>query len=231
VEQTTDSVEAKQPAQELALVDISDFVSEHLAGHTATLKLAKKGVLPNSHKFEDFLVIVKSGWVALNFNGKAVCLLRPGEVFLESAWPLQAVSSQRNISLSAAATSELLLVERAAFFEAVASRPNILFSLYAHACKRMLQMVTNVARQHGENVENRLAYFLWDVSTPAGDGTRRLPKLSQSVISELLGERREEINRKRKSLTERGLLMEREDGDYLSAEVGVAAHAAGYGSD
>lgn len=227
----TDSVATSAASQELALVDISDFVLEFLSGHTATLKLAKKGVLPNTHKFEDFLVIVKSGWVALNFNGRAVCVLRPGEVFLESAWPQLAVASQRNITLSAAASSELLLVERAAFFDAVASRPNILFSLYAHACRRMLQMVTNVARQNAENVETRLAYFLWDLGTLVADGTRRIPKLSQSVISELLGERREEINRKRKSLAERGLLIEREDGDYLSAEVGVAAHAAGYGRD
>jgi CRP-like cAMP-binding protein len=231
VENNTDSIKSNAATQKLALVDIPDFVLEKLAGHTATLRLAKKGVLPNTHKFEDFLVIVKSGWVALNFNGKAVCLLRPGEVFLESAWPLQAVASQRNITLSAATSSELLLVERAAFFEAVAAHPNILFSLYAHACKRMLQMVTAVARKNTESVENRLAYFLWDVATPVDDGTRLLPKLSQAVISELLGERREEINRKRKALAERGLLLERADGDYLTAEVGVAVHSAGYGRD
>lgn len=231
MENTTDVLVPSVAASELALVDITTFVQETLADRTATLKLAKKGVLPNTHKFEDFLVIVKSGWIALNFNGKAVCLLRPGEVFLESAWPLQAVASQRNITLSAAATSELLLVERAAFFEAVAAQPNILFSLYAHACKRMLQMVTDAARKNAESVETRLAYFLWDVGTPVEDGTRRLPKLSQTVISEVLGERREEINRKRKALTEQGLLIEKADGDYMSAVVGVAAHAAGYGRD
>lgn len=231
METTTDSTLSGTATPELELVNISDFVQEKLAGHTAVLKLPKKGVLPNTHKFEDFLVIVKSGWVALNFNGRAVCLLRPGEVFLESAWPLQAVASQRNISLSAAASSELLLVERAAFFNAVASQPSILFSLYAHACKRMLQMVTSAAQKNAESVESRLALFLWDVGSPVDDGSRRLPKLSQTVISQLLGERREEINRKRKSLAERGLLLERDDGDYLSAEVGDIAVAAGYGRE
>jgi len=216
-------------ASELALVNISDFVRDELAEQTTFLKLSKKAVLPNTHKFEDFLVIVKSGWVALNFNGKAVCLLRPGEVFLESAWPLQAEASHRNISVSAATSSELVLVERAAFFAAVASRPNILFSLYAHSCKRMLQMVTDVARQNAENLETRLAYFLWDLGMPAAEGSRKLPVLSQSVISEILGARREEISRKRKALVEQGLLEERADGEYVSADVGVSAFAAGYG--
>jgi CRP-like cAMP-binding protein len=226
---TSDSTVTSAAKQELSLVDISDFVLETLANHTTTLKLAKKGVLPETLKFDDYLVIVKSGWVALNFNGKAVCLLHPGEVFLESAWPLQAVASQRNITLSAAAPSELLLVERAAFFDAVTAQPNVLFSLYAHACKRMLQMVTDAARQKAESLESRLAYFLWDVGTPCQDGTRRVPKLGQSVISELLGERREEINRKLKVLRDQETLFERDDGEYLVAAIGAAVLASGYG--
>jgi len=213
----------------LALADIPTLALQGALGNTVTLDLLKGDVLPSTYKFEDYFIVVQTGWVSLNHDNKAFCVLRPGEIFLQSAWLDEVEYAHRGITLSAETSVRLVLIERDSFL--AVTEPNLMFSLHAFVFQRMLFLMKAVAQLNREHLPERLAHFLWDLSTPLPDGVRLIPPISPTTIADCLGIGLDELNQKREALKKKGHLIEQSTGEYLTAEVGAQARAAGYGRE
>jgi CRP-like cAMP-binding protein len=214
---------------ELSLSDISSLAIQGNFGEIQLLTLASNSALSDAYSFEEYLVIVQAGWVALKCDEKAFCVLRPGEVFFQPAWPAEAVHARRTPTLFAATPVALILVERTSLL--AVTEPNLMFSMYAFLFKRMLLLMKTMAQLSRESRKDRLTYFLWHMGLPMSGGTRLLPQLSLAITSECLGIPAKDITHQREVLRYRGHLIQQGPDEYLSPEVGAIAMAAGYGLD
>lgn len=209
------------------LVDLEDFIQETLSDSSTTVRLTKREPLPEIFSLADYVIVVKAGWVSLSYRNVAVGMLRAGEVFLESVLQKSFETGPRS-AIAALTTAELLLVKRDAFLSAIEDRPDVLRAMYALECSRNMEMCIRAARQRTEDLENQLAYFLWDLGSPTPSGDRIVPNLNQAIVADCLGIRREAINRKHKVLVERGLMSKPGSDWIISAKVGEASMAVGY---
>jgi CRP-like cAMP-binding protein len=210
----------------LKIVDIPAFIVEHLSDIVIPLSLAKREGLPLEFGLDDYVIVVKSGWLALRYQNVAVSLLRAGEFFVQSIGATTSRNCQPKLSLCVLASAELLLVNKAEFLSRIADRTDILFSMYALENNRNQERCVRAVRQRTEDIERQLAYFLWDLGTPTPSGERLIPSLNQEVVADCLGLRREAVTRKQKLLVEQGLLSKVGLNWSISARVGQAAAAS-----
>lgn len=209
----------------MKVVNIPDFVVEHLSDIVIPLSLSKRESLPVEFGLDDYVIVVKSGWLALRYQHVAVTLLRAGEFFIQLAEVSASWKCEPTMSLCVLASTELLLVNRAEFLSRVSGQADILFSMYASENIRNQERCLRAARQRTEDVAMQLAYFLWDLGTPTASGERLIPHLNQEVVADCLGLRREAVTRKQKLLVEQGLISKVGPHWSISACVGQAAAA------
>jgi CRP-like cAMP-binding protein len=176
--------------------------------------LQKGQCIVQTGEFFDDVIVVQSGWLALDIDNVCVSLLPPntfyflylGEIARPAVCNLRAVSSNTSIAV----------MNKDALWEAFEEAPKILRNLCDGVIQQMAKSFSNTAKRITEPLEVRLAHFLWGIGIPQADGTRRIPSvIPQSYIASYLGASREEISRKKQMLVRTNYLYKKDNDWYL----------------
>jgi len=191
--------------------ELADDELSVLEKHAVPRSFAKNTIVVSEGDPTDSLYIIVTGRVKVycsDESGKQVTLndLKPGDYFGEIALFDDA---ERSASVMTMEPSRFLIINKAAFKQALASHPEISFSLIRHLTKRVRDLTQNVKSLALMDVYGRIANTLLHLST--ADGARLVTEipLTQQEIANRVGASREMVAK---------ILKDLETGGYITVE-------------
>lgn len=174
-------------------------------------EIVKEGTIP------DHLVMVQSGYAAIQTMGRILEIIGPGGVL----GPTLLSDTPMFSSLTAIGNTNIMVMNLADLKKVFLRNPQTLLRVMDITMQRAYKYQALLHRIGAPAIEIRYASVLWNISIPQPDGSRQIPSaITQNHVASLLRTTREEISRKRKILIATKYLYQKEAPDahwYLSA--------------
>lgn len=181
-------------------------------------------VVQTGQIFRD-IIIVQSGWLALEIDDVCVNLLSTNAVYFIC---LENDAQPATCNLAAVSDADVAVISKEVFRGVAFETPQVLLKLCDGLLQNMVKAFVDTAKRGTEPLEVRLANFLWGISLPVEGGSRRIPSaIPQPYLASYLGASREEISRKRQMLIRAGYMLKHGDDWYM--ERSTLSSVKGYG--
>jgi CRP-like cAMP-binding protein len=190
--------------------DLTDGQLALIAGRAVVRRFEPEQVVVLAETRGDSMMVILEGQVRVfltSVEGREVVLshLAAGEFFGE----MSLIAEQpRSASVAAAAETQLAVISRATFLEAVRESPELLLRIASTLCRRLRQANEKIANLAFRDVTGRLAHYLIELAgregTPESGGLVRVRLPSHRVMASELGTVRETVSRAFGQLREGG---------------------------
>jgi CRP-like cAMP-binding protein len=186
-----------QPSQEGPAFDAEAFL-ESAGAARRVVSYAKGKTVFSQGQPSDAVMFIQQGSVkisVLSRTGKeaVVAILGPGDFFGEGALTGQSI---RIGTATAAASTTVLIIEKAAMLQLLRDEPTFSERFIAYILARNLRIEADLVDHLFNSSEKRLARALLLLARYGDQGglERRIPKISQETLAEMIGTTRSRVN-------------------------------------